>query len=121
MPEVTGDAVELRQLLQNLIANGIRFRGDAAPQVSIGAEREGDLWTLSVRDNGIGIDPAYAERIFLIFQRLHTRDAYPGTGIGLSVCKKIVERHGGRLWVESDGKNGSTFKFTLPASEERES
>ncbi len=121
LPEVTGDAVELRQLLQNLIANGIKFRGDAAPQVSIGAEREGDLWTLSVRDNGIGIDPAYAERIFLIFQRLHTRDAYPGTGIGLSVCKKIVERHGGRLWVESDGKNGSTFKFTLPASEERES
>lgn len=120
LPSVKGDAVELRQLLQNLIANAIKFRGEAPPEVRINADREGDLWIVSVSDNGIGIEPDYAERIFLIFQRLHTRDAYPGTGIGLSVCKKIVERHGGQLWVESDGKNGSTFFFTLPANDEAE-
>ncbi len=118
LPAVCGDGVELRQLLQNLIANAIKFRADDPPEVHLSATRDGDRWTVAVADNGIGIEPEYAERIFLIFQRLHARDAYPGTGIGLSVCKKIVERHGGELRVESDGKSGSTFLFTLPASNE---
>ena len=120
LPHVFGDGVELRQLLQNLIANAIKFRADAPPKVRLTATRAGNTWTIAVADNGIGIEPDYAERIFLIFQRLHTREAYPGTGIGLSVCKKIVERHGGQLWVESDGKSGSTFLFTLPACDEAE-
>ncbi len=118
LPAVCGDGVELRQLLQNLIANAIKFRADDPPVVLLSASRDGERWTIAVADNGIGIAPEYAERIFLIFQRLHARDAYPGTGIGLSVCKKIVERHGGELRVESDGKSGSTFLFTLPASSE---
>lgn len=117
LPHVFGDSVELRQLLQNLIANAIKFRADAPPEVRLTATRDGSDWTIAVADNGIGIEREYAERIFLIFQRLHTREAYPGTGIGLSVCKKIVERHGGQLRVESDGKSGSTFLFNLPASD----
>ena len=118
LPQVFGDSVELRQLLQNLIANAIKFHADAPPEVRLTATRDGNAWTIAVADNGIGIEPDYAERIFLIFQRLHSREAYPGTGIGLSVCKKIVERHGGQLRVESDGKSGSTFLFTLPACDE---
>ena len=117
LPNVCGDSVELRQLLQNLIANAIKFRADAPPEVRLTATRDGSDWIIAVADNGIGIAPEYAERIFLIFQRLHAREAYPGTGIGLSVCKKIVERHGGQLRVESDGKSGSTFLFNLPASD----
>jgi light-regulated signal transduction histidine kinase (bacteriophytochrome) len=113
LPTVFGDAVQLLQLLQNLIGNAIKFRGDASPAIHLDAERDGERWLIRVRDNGIGIDPQYAERIFLIFQRLHTRQKYPGTGIGLAVCKKIVERHEGRIWVESQPGAGSTFCFTL--------
>lgn len=113
LPEVRGDAVQLVQLLQNLIGNALKFRGEAAPEIHVGAGRDGDRWRFQVRDNGIGIDPQYLDRIFLIFQRLHTRDEYPGTGIGLAVCKKIVERHGGHLGVDSEPGRGSRFHFTL--------
>jgi light-regulated signal transduction histidine kinase (bacteriophytochrome) len=117
LPVVVGDDGQLGQLFQNLIANGIRFRGAETPRIHISVAREGDEWKLAVQDNGIGIDTQYADRIFIIFQRLHTREAYPGTGIGLAICKRIVERHGGRIWVESDGTHGATFRFTLRAAD----
>ncbi len=117
MPVIQADTVQLAQLFQNLIANAIKFRGDKPPEIAVGAQREGDAWRFWVRDNGIGIDPQYTERIFMIFQRLHTRRAYVGTGIGLAICKRIVERHGGRIWVESQLGAGSTFYFTLPDKE----
>jgi signal transduction histidine kinase len=114
LPQVQGDAMQLVQLVQNLVANAIKFRGKEPPRVEIGATREGDHWHLMVRDNGIGIAPAYFERIFVLFQRLHGRATYPGTGIGLALCKRIVERHGGRIWVESEPDRGAAFHFTLP-------
>jgi signal transduction histidine kinase len=113
LPAVFGDAVQLLQLLQNLVGNAIKFRGEAAPEVHVDALHRDDRWLIRVRDNGIGIEAPYLERIFLIFQRLHTRQQYPGTGIGLAVCKKIVDRHGGRIWVDSEPHKGSTFCFTL--------
>jgi PAS domain S-box-containing protein len=114
MPVVLADEIQMGQLLQNLIGNALKFRGDAKPVVEVGSARQGKEWLCHVKDNGIGIDPQYKERIFMIFQRLHTRDRYPGTGIGLAVCKKIVERHGGRIWVESEPDQGAAFYFTLP-------
>lgn len=114
LPTVVSDDVQLGQLFQNLIVNAIKFRGDKPPRVQISAERKGEEWVFSVRDNGIGIDPKYANRIFMIFQRLHSRGEYPGTGIGLAICKKIAERHGGRIWVESEFGKGATFYFTIP-------
>jgi light-regulated signal transduction histidine kinase (bacteriophytochrome) len=115
LPTVNGDEVQLGQLFQNLIGNALKYRNEHEPAVHIGCERRDNDWLLSVCDNGIGIDPRFAERIFVIFQRLHTREQYPGTGIGLAVCKRIVERHGGKIWVESEPGKGSTFYFTLPA------
>jgi PAS domain S-box-containing protein len=114
LPTVLGDESQLTQLFQNLLGNAIKFRGDDAPIIHVGVEETKDGWVFSVRDNGIGIDMKYAARIFTVFQRLHARDDYPGTGIGLAVVKKIVERHGGRIWVESEPAKGSTFYFTLP-------
>ena len=115
LPRVVGDAGQLGQLLQNLLANAIKFRSEAPPRIEVSAERERGWWRIAVKDNGIGIDPQYFERIFVIFQRLNPREKYPGTGIGLAICKKIVERHGGRIWVESAPDRGSTIYFTLPA------
>ncbi|MDB5762552.1 MAG: Phytochrome, two-component sensor histidine kinase, partial [Herminiimonas sp.] len=105
---------QLTQLFQNLIANAIKFRGGQAPRIAVRAEPEGGFWRFAVQDNGIGIAPEYFDRIFVMFQRLHSRRTYPGTGIGLAICKKIVERHGGRIWVESAPEQGTVFKFTLP-------
>jgi signal transduction histidine kinase len=114
MPTVTADPTQLMQLLQNLIGNALKFRGDRTPEIHVGAEYRDKAWLFSVRDNGIGIEPQYTERIFVIFRRLHTREEYPGAGIGLAICKRIVERHGGRIWVETEPGEGSTFYFTLP-------
>ena len=116
LPSLQADPTQLRQLFQNLIANGIKFRRPTQePRVHVSAARDGCRWVFGVGDNGIGIEPQYVERIFVLFQRLHTRDEYPGTGIGLAICKKIVERHGGAMWVESEPGHGTTFGFSLSA------
>jgi signal transduction histidine kinase len=114
LPMVRADARQLVQVFQNLLANAVKFRGEDLPRIHVSARDEGPEWIFSVRDNGIGIDRKYTDRIFVIFQRLHTRQEYPGTGIGLAVCKRIVERHGGKIWFESEPGKGSVFFFTIP-------
>ncbi|MDD4892232.1 MAG: ATP-binding protein, partial [Phycisphaerae bacterium] len=114
MPTLVADPVQLTQLLQNLIGNALKFRAERTPEIHISAAAGKGEWLFSVRDNGIGIEPGCLERIFLIFQRVHVRGRYEGTGIGLAICKRIVERHGGRIWAESEFGTGSTFRFTLP-------
>ena len=113
LPAVDADVEQLAQVLQNLIANALKFGGERPPRVAVTAEREPAAWRFTVADNGIGIDPRHAERVFQMFQRLHTRDEYEGTGIGLALCAKIAERHGGRIWVESEPGAGSRFHFTI--------
>ena len=116
LPVVLADEVQLQQLLQNLIGNALKFRAETAPRIAIRAERAANMWQFSVADNGIGIAEPYYERIFQMFQRLHDRGTYQGSGIGLAISKRIVERHGGRIWVESSPGQGSTFFFTLQAA-----
>ncbi len=120
LPTIHANPVQIMQLFQNLLDNAIKFSGEMPPRIHISTDKKGDEWVFSVNDKGIGIDPQFNERIFLIFKRLHDRDKYPGTGIGLAVCKRIVERHGGRIWVESETGNGATFYFTIPAAAGRE-
>jgi PAS domain S-box-containing protein len=115
LPTVEGDWTQLGQVFQNLIGNALKFRGKEPPRVHVSAEQTGETWRFSVRDNGIGIDPRYTDKIFQVFQRLHSKEEYPGTGIGLAVVKKVVERHGGRIWVESEPGMGANFQFTIPA------
>jgi hypothetical protein len=115
LPTVHGDVFQLAQVFENLIGNAVKFRGEAPPEIRVTAEQRDGDWLFAVRDNGIGIDARYGIHIFTIFQRLHSRDEYGGTGIGLAISKKIVERHGGRIWVDSEMGKGSTFCFTLPA------
>ncbi len=114
LPTILGDPTQLTQLLQNLIANGLKFHGKEAPQVHLAALDTGAEWSFAVSDNGIGIDPKFFDQLFTIFRRLHARSEYPGTGIGLAVCKKVVEHHGGRIWIESEPGKGTTFRFTIP-------
>jgi light-regulated signal transduction histidine kinase (bacteriophytochrome) len=115
LPSVMADRTQLKQLFQNLIDNAIKYRSTQPVTVHVRAQQHDKEWVFAVQDNGIGIHPDNAQRIFVLFQRLHAEEEYPGTGIGLSICQKIVERHGGRIWVESEPYKGSTFYFTLPA------
>jgi light-regulated signal transduction histidine kinase (bacteriophytochrome) len=117
LPRVRIYEFQLAQVFQNLIANAIRYHRELPPRIHIAAERQGAAWQFSVQDNGIGIEPQYKERIFGMFQRLHTAAEYPGTGMGLAICKRIIERAGGRIWVESEFGKGSTFFFTVPLRE----
>src|SRR3984957_1853512 len=114
MPVIMGDRSQLVQLMQNLIGNGLKYHGDKAPNIQVSAQHEANQWIFSVRDNGIGVDPKYYDRIFEIFKRLHDQTEYPGTGIGLAVCRRGVTRHGGRIWLESEAGHGSVFHFTIP-------
>jgi len=117
LPTVLGDPAQLSQLLEHLLDNGLKFIHPArAPRIRISAEQKDREWVFAVQDNGIGIDEAHSDRVFGMFQRLHTRAEYPGTGAGLALCSRIVERHGGRMWLESEVKKGSTFYFTLSAT-----
>jgi two-component system, chemotaxis family, sensor kinase Cph1 len=114
LPTIQVDGAQLVQVLQNLIGNGIKFHGDAPPTIEITCEEKDGMWQFAVKDNGIGIAPQYLDRVFVLFRRLHGLMEYPGTGIGLAICRKIIERHGGRIWVESALGVGSTFYFTIP-------
>ena len=119
LPRVYGNAGQLGRVFQNLISNALKYRAERTPRIEISAAQEDARWRFSVRDNGIGIEPRHAERIFVIFQRLHGREKYPGTGIGLAISKRIVERHGGQIWVEPADGGGSVFQFTLPRDQAR--
>jgi light-regulated signal transduction histidine kinase (bacteriophytochrome) len=114
LPKVFADPSQMRQVFQNLIANALKFQVQNTPEIHISAQKDEKEWTFSIKDNGIGINPQYHEQIFEVFKRLHTRLEYPGTGIGLAICQKIIQRHGGHIWVESEPGKGSNFYFTIP-------
>jgi chemotaxis family two-component system sensor kinase Cph1 len=116
LPEVLGDHVQLVQVMQNLIGNSIKYRSADAPRIHVSAESREDDHVIEVRDNGIGIDPAYSDGVFKLFKRLHARQEYSGNGVGLAICRKIVQRHGGRIWVESGVGQGATFYFTIAST-----
>lgn len=118
LPEVRVEPALMTAVFQNLIGNALKFKGETPPEVRVAADRDGEDWVFTVSDNGIGIDAEYAERVFALFQRLHTRNAYPGTGIGLALCRRIVEYHGGRIWLDTEAE-GTTFRFTIPAGEDK--
>jgi signal transduction histidine kinase len=120
LPDISGDPLLIQQLFQNVIGNALKFHGEAPATIHISAKRSGDQCLFTVQDNGIGFDMKYADRIFVVFQRLHGRAHYPGTGVGLAICKRIVEQHGGRIWAEAELGKGATFSFTLPAAESKE-
>jgi light-regulated signal transduction histidine kinase (bacteriophytochrome) len=114
---VEGDRSQLLELFQNLIGNSLKFRSEEKPLVRISAARDNGMWRVTVADNGIGIEPAYREKVFAVFQRLHTRSEYPGTGIGLALCKRVVERHGGAIWIEPGSREGTTIHLTLKGAD----
>jgi light-regulated signal transduction histidine kinase (bacteriophytochrome) len=115
LPAVLGDRAQLVQLVQNLVGNAVKYHGPRSPVVHVSASRNGDDWAFAVEDNGIGIDARQHEKIFEVFRRLHDQQEYPGTGVGLAVCRRVVLRHGGRIWVDSTPGEGSVFRFTIPA------
>ncbi len=114
LPTISGDKTQMSQVMQNLISNAIKFHGDERPKIEVSSRQNSREWIIAVKDNGIGLKMEYADKIFQMFQRLHTNEKYQGTGVGLAIVKKIIERHGGRIWVESKEGEGSTFTFTLP-------
>jgi light-regulated signal transduction histidine kinase (bacteriophytochrome) len=116
LPTVIGEPSLLVTVFQNMIGNAVKFRGPAPPKVHVGVSRREDVWEFRVSDNGIGVEPAYAEKVFVIFQRLHGRDEYPGTGIGLALCRRILEYHGGSIWLDTEPSEGAIFRFTLPVA-----
>jgi light-regulated signal transduction histidine kinase (bacteriophytochrome) len=120
LPVVRGQLTLMTMVFQNLLGNALKFKGEQPPRIIITADRDGAFWSFSVTDNGIGIEPEYADRIFLIFQRLHDKAAYPGTGIGLAMCRKIIEYFGGRIWLDTDAAGGARFCFTLPVLSDHE-
>jgi two-component system, chemotaxis family, sensor kinase Cph1 len=117
MPDAFCDQAQIRQVFQNLIGNAVKFHGEDPPHVHVGVRREADVWVISVRDNGIGVEAEYFQEVFRIYRRLQSRETYPGTGMGLAICKRIIERHDQRLWVESEPGVGTTFFFTLQTAE----
>jgi PAS domain S-box-containing protein len=119
LPSINGNKVQITQVFQNLIGNAIKYKGEKKPVIEISAEKKGDLWQFSVKDNGIGIEEWFSERIFIVFQKLHDYKKYPGSGIGLALCKRVIEKHGGKIWFESEVGKGTTFHFTLPSLEEK--
>jgi light-regulated signal transduction histidine kinase (bacteriophytochrome) len=114
LPKINGNFVQMTQVFQNLIANSIKYQGDNKPAIDISAEKKENMWLFAVKDNGIGIEQWFSERIFIVFQKLHDHRKYPGSGIGLALCKRVIEKHGGKIWFESEVGKGTTFYFTLP-------